>query len=238
MNSLNKHVPTIVFCIGLFLLIFSIRTFFHPDSTPNMTPIVNRNLPANTPASAPATRDALEPKAPPTLVFRPQQKPAPPLSRLNTREESLRLARKPAQDYLARTGLKMDLPEGYAFFEDTDGPVNVLVGQSAPGKNDFFLFSVKGRYNPDRAITYLKDYLADDMKLTPKGGHQAFFSRGGFSDMSQMRGVTNKGGEYLAYFFTSGKGAQSHMLVLMNKQITKVPARLREIVDSVTKARQ
>ncbi len=92
---------------------------------------------------------------------------------------------------------------------------------------------MKGRYNPDRAVTYMKDYFADEMKITPKGSPQSFYSRGGISDMSQMKGVTNKGGEYQAYFFTSQKGSQSHMLVLMNRQLIRSPARLREIVDSV-----
>lgn len=222
MNSLNKHVPTIVFCIGLFLLIFSIRTFFHAGKSPNMTPIVNSNV---------------QPREAPTIRFRPQTRPAPAMSRLNSRDETLKLMKKPAADYLARHGLKMNIPDDYAFFEEADGPVSVLVGASAPGRNDLFFFSVKGRYNADRATSYLREYMADEMKITPKGSAQSFYSRGGFSDMSQMRGVTNKGGEYQAYFFTSKKGSESHMLVLMNKQLIKSPARLREIVDSVSRAR-
>ncbi len=235
MNSLNKHVPTIVFCIGLFLLIFSIRTFFHAGTTPNMTPIVNRNLPANTPAGAP--RPAVQPKAAPTIQFRPQPRPAPALSRINSREETLKLMRKPAADYLKRFGLRMNIPEGYAFFEETDGPVSVLIGATAPGRNEFYFFSVKGRYNPERATTYLRQYFAEEMQISPRGAPQSFYSRGGFSDMSQMRGVTNKGGEYQAYFFTSNKGSLSHMMVLMNKQLIKSPARLREIVDSLARGK-
>ncbi len=233
MNSLNKHVPTVVFCIGLFLLIFSIRTFFAGGKT-NMTPIVNRNLPADTPAGLPTTVQDVKPKARPTIQFRPI-KPAQPLSRINPREETEKAMKKPAAEYLQRFGLRMNIPEGYTFFEDEDGSVSVLVGSSSPGKPDLFFFSVKGRYNAERAVTYLKDYFADEMKIMPKGGPQSYFSRGGFSDMRQMKGVTNKGGEYQAYFFTSQKGANSHMLVLMNRQLIRSPARLREIVDSVAR---
>ena len=85
MNSLNKYVPTIVFVIGLALLIFSVRTFFHPGGRTNLTPIVNRKLPPSVPASGPTVRQ--EELRPPTIVFRPAVKPPPVINRTDSRED-------------------------------------------------------------------------------------------------------------------------------------------------------
>lgn len=234
MNSLNKHVPTVVFCVGLFLLIFSIRTFFAGGKS-NMTPIVNRSLPPDAPAGLPTAAQTVQPKARPSIQFRPL-KPTQPLPRLNPREETEKAMKKPAVEYLEKFKLRMNVPDGYTFFTEEDGPVSVLIGSSSPGKNDLFFFSVKGRHKAERAVTYLKDYFADEMKIQPKGAPQTFYSRGGLTDMNQMKGVTNKGGEYQAYFFTHQKRSHSHLLVLMNRQLIRSPARLRELVDSVAKS--
>ncbi len=233
MNSLNKHTPTIVFVIGLALLIFSVRTFFNPGGGPNMTPIVNKNLPSAAPASGPTVRQ--DEKRAPTIVFRPAVKPPPVINRTDPKEDFLQELKKPALNYLSRVGLKMNIPDGYAFAEETDGPVQVLVGASEPGKSDFYFFSAKGKFPIDKATAYIKQYFAEDMAVTPKGPPQSFYSRGGFSDMSQLRGMVGKT-EYQAYFFTNTKANQTHLVMIMNKAITKAPAKVRELIDSISRS--
>lgn len=234
MNSLNKHTPTIVFVIGLALLIFSIRTFFHAGDE-SLTPIVNRKLPPTAPATGPTVKEPAPPRAP-TIVFRPAKRPPPAIQRTEPRETYLKELKKPALAYLAKVGLRMNVPDGFAFAEETDGPVQVLIGASEPGKTDFYFFSTKGKYPVDRANGYLKDYFSEEMKVTPKGSPQAFTNRGGFPDMSQLRGHSGRG-EYQAFFFTNSKSNQTHLLMVLNRNLNKSPARVRELIDSIGRAR-
>ncbi len=233
MNSLNKHTPTIVFVIGLALLIFSVRTFFNPSGGGNMTPIVNKNLPAAAPASGPTVRQ--DDKRAPTIVFRPASKPPPVINRNDPKDEFQKELKKPAQNYLSKVGLKMNIPDGYAFAEETDGAVEVLVGASEPGKSDFYFFTAKGKYPVDKANAYIKSYFGDESPVTPKGNPQSFYSRGGFSDMSQMRGNAGKS-EYQAYFFTNPKANHTHLVMIMNRAIIKAPAKVRELIDSISRS--
>lgn len=233
MNSLNKHVPALVFLLGVGLLVYSVRAFFNPAPMPYMTPIVNRQLPANAPATMPLSKK--ESSRAPTIIFRSSKKGQQLAGRPNVREEFLRELKKPALDYLTRVGLAMNVPEGFAFAEESDGPVQVLIGASEPGKMDFYFFSTQGKFPPDRAAGYLKAYFADEMKITPKGNPQPFSNRSGFKDMSLLKGGSPKG-DYQAFFFVNNKTNQSHLMVILNRNINKSPARVRELVDSIRRA--
>jgi len=235
MNSLNKHTPIIVFVIGLALLIFSIRTFFSVGSD-NLTPIVNKKLPPTAPATGPTLKEQAQIPRVPTVVFRPAKRPPPVINRTDPREQFLKEMKKPAQAYLAKVGLRMNVPDGFAFAEEADGPVNVLIGASEPGKTDFYFFSTKGKYPVDRANAYIKEYFAEEMKVTPKGSPTSFYSRGGFSDMTQLRGSSGKG-EYQAYYFTNKQTNQTHLMMVLNRNLNKSPARVRELVDSIGRAK-
>jgi hypothetical protein len=233
-NSLNKHVPTLVFLIGLGFLIYSIRTFFNPSENPYMTPIVNRQLPANAPARSPVTK--IDEKRRPTITFSSPKKPPAPITASDVREEFLKELKKPAIEYLARVGLAMAVPEGFAFAEETDGPVQVLVGASEPGKMDFYFFSAKGRYPPERAASYLRQYFAGEMKITPRGSPQPFITRGTFKNVSQLKGGSERG-DFQAFFFTNSKTDYSHLMLIFNRAINKSPARVRELIDSLRRKR-
>ncbi len=235
MNSLNKHVPTIVFIIGLSLLIFSIRTFFNPSTLPHMTPIVNRSLPENAPATAPTTPEALKPKKPAAIVFRPNVKPPPSVGRLDPREELIRAMKKVAEDYFGQFKLRVNIPDGFAFAEESDGPVKVLIGASEPGKNDFYFFSAKGKYLPDRAVGYLREYFSDQASVSIKGKPQPFYSRNEFKDLRRINGVIGKGTEFQAYYFTNAKTNHTHMLVLTNRLYLRSQARVRALIDSISR---
>lgn len=233
MNSLNKYVPALVFLIGLGFLIYSIRTFFNPAKDPYMTPIVNRQLPANAPATLPVPKK--EEKRAPTIIFSSSKNPPPAAVAQDVREEFLKELKKPAVEYLAKVGLAMNVPEGFAFAQESDGPVQVLIGASEPGKLDFYFFSTKGKYPADRAAGYLKQYFEDEMKITPRGTPQPFNTRSGFKDMSLLKGASGRG-DYQAFFFTNSKTGQSHLMLIFNRSINKSPARVRELVDSLRRS--
>lgn len=221
MKSLNKYVPVLVFLLGLSLLIFSVRTFFRPSAFRHMTPIANTTPPPQA-TTAPAVQ------------FRPAKKAPPPISRTDSREELRRAMKKPAENFLTRAGLKMSIPDGLAFVEETDGDVQVLVGASEAGKPDFYFFSTKGKHKVERAEKYLKDYFADEMTMTVRGKPEVVYNRGSVGEITHFKGSTGRGGgEFQAYFFNSHKASRSHMLVLMNKQFLKAPARVRELVNSI-----
>lgn len=220
MKSLNKHVPLIVFLIGLGFLMYSVRTLFHPAAPLAVTPFKDVK-----PSPKPAA----------TLNVQPLKKAPPTVQRTDSREEALLNLKRPALEYLKKVNLKMNVPDGFGFAEETDGPVQVLIGASEAGKPDFFLFSAKGKYTVEKVNSYLKQYFADEMTVTPKGTPQSFHSRGGFHDMLQLKGSTGRG-EYQAYFFSNTKSGQSHLLFLTNKQFSKAPAKLRELIDSISRA--
>src|SRR5262249_49957244 len=99
----------------------------------------------------------------------------------------------------------------------------------------FYFFSTQGKYPPDRAAGYLKAYFADEMKITPKGDPQPFANRSGFKDILLLKGGSPKG-DYQAFFFTNSRTNQSHLMVILNRNIIKSPARVRELVDSIRRA--
>lgn len=217
MKSLNKYVPILVFLLGLGLLIFSVRAFFHPTAFRQMTPLVNK--------TAPKIKS-------PSVEFKPLKKAPPLVNRTDTRDEMKKILRRPAEKFLNTAGLSLNLPDGLAFVEETDGPVHVLIGASEAGHPDFYLFSTKGKYKIDRAEKYLKDYFADEFTIAVKGNPEAVYSRGSVSELHQIRGQAGRS-EFQAYYFTSHKASRTHLLVLLNRKFLKAPARVRELVDSI-----
>ncbi|MGE4133333.1 MAG: hypothetical protein AB7F86_16945 [Bdellovibrionales bacterium] len=223
MNSLNKHVPTIVFIFGLGLLLVSIRTFFNPAPDTSLTPMAIPGAPSTT-AGGPRTR--------PVVIFKPT-KPNPTVERSDPREALVRTQEKIAYDYLDRVGLKLNLPAGYLFAQETDGPVQVLVGSSEAGRRDFFMFSTEGKYPVNRVIKFIKDYFADENGMIAKGKIGSVFTRSSFREMTLIRGSNKKGLDFQAYYFSDGKQNRSHMIVFANRLMNKQPARVREVIDSV-----
>jgi hypothetical protein len=97
------------------------------------------------------------------------------------------------------------------------------------------LFTAKGKYPVDKVNQYLKQYFADEGTVAPKGTPQTFKSRSGFGDLLQLKGTVGRT-EYQAYLFSNSKSGQSHLLFLTNRQFSKAPAKLRELVDSLNRA--
>jgi len=225
MKSLNQHVPTIVFVIGFCLLAFAMRTFFHPSVDPTLIPLPKQELPL--PASE---GDRLKNTS--SLLLRAGHL-AKPANRLESAQAVAKEKRRAADEFFAHTGLRMRIPDGYSFYQDSDGPVQVLVGSSEPGKRDFYFFATKGKYPAARGGQYLKDYFADEFVIKVNGKPQNFLNRSAYNEMIQFKAMTERGVEVQAFFFFDAKLNETCMLVLMNKNLSRQPARIKEIVDSL-----
>lgn len=142
-------------------------------------------------------------------------------------------ARKPAEDYLIKNGLQMNLPTGHVYYQDKDGPVDILIAADGPGKENLFLFSVKGKFAADKAPKYIKDYFEDTAQYNMKGDGQSYPNKGGFKEMVQFKGSNSDGEEFQAYAFYNEKTGTSHMLLLKERGLSRQPAKVRQIVDSV-----
>lgn len=219
MKSLNKHVPTFVFALGLAFLIYSMVTFFHPPS-PNSRPK----------SAAPALVMAKPIKK--SAITRPPDEVA-----FNHAEEQRRKfveeLRRPADEYLKKVGLKMQVPEGVYFLREDDGPIQVLLGANEPGRVNFYLFSMKAKTNSKKAFDYAKKYFEGQFDLVPKDKGQPYLNKAGFKDMTLSKGVTSLGEEYQAYFFQNPRSKTNHLILLRDKMLSRQPARVRELIDSI-----
>ncbi len=66
-----------------------------------------------------------------------------------------------------------------------------------------------------------------------KGDGQSYPNKGGFKEMVQFKGSNSDGEEFQAYAFYNEKTGTSHMLLLKERGLSRQPAKVRQIVDSV-----
>ena len=230
MNSFNKYIPLVVFVVGLVSLVVAMRTFFHPPA--DMTPIVKRPVIQG----ATATIKAIDEKKAPALVFRPPPKPEPS-RRIEVDKEMIEFKKRPAVEFLKRLGLKMTIPDGYMYFDEKDGDVDVLVGTNeSTSRYEFFLFVASGKHPIEKASSYLKTYF-DDMQLKERGRPQPFHMRAGFKDTKEFKGTTSKGSEFHVFYFQDPSSNRTMGVVFMGKQLSRQPARLRDLVNSIQKVK-
>ncbi len=143
-------------------------------------------------------------------------------------------ARKPAEKYLQRVGMQMEIPEDHRYREAKDGAVDILIGTNASGKEALYLFSFKKKYERSRTEKYLKSYFQDVADYKTKGGAQKYRGRGGVKEMALFKGVNSDGEEFQAYGFQNSKTGGAHILLLKEKGLSRQPAKVRLIVDSVS----
>lgn len=232
MKSLNKHIPTIVFLIGLGLMMLSVRAFFYPSAAPAIpavTPLKSSNPTSSSPESATAQRRSrsVSPSSPANF------------HRISPSRPSVRVddfLQQNARVHLKSVGLEMRMPEGMQFNETNDGPIRILMGSNGPDRTGLYLFSAKGKYSSNRAYQYMKDYFKDEFTLQDSAPATSYPSRTGLQNMTLLKGETSQGEEFQAYFFRDAARNESHLLFLKDDQLSRAPAKVRQIVDSVRSA--
>ncbi|NJL24338.1 MAG: hypothetical protein HC902_03615 [Calothrix sp. SM1_5_4] len=228
MNSRYKSVPSILFLLGITVLLWSIHTFFHPEvlfhpgvstnETRNPLPVAGMSEPSlrhspNVAAMTSETAKRVESEATDVLTGG--------------------LERRPAIDYLKEIRLAMDPPAGMHFGRQDDGPVKILLGTNSVERVGFFLFSVDGKYSVQRAEEYLKDYFKGYMALHTEGEPSSYINQAGRLEMTLLKGRTDKDEEFQAYYFLNPSANRTHLLLLVDRRLSDRPAEVRWTVDSI-----
>jgi hypothetical protein len=210
MKSLNKHVPLLVFLIGLACMVYSMLTFFHPPIEPERKP----NLPAGAgEIFTPTPRIVVKPSL--KMVVEPQWE-----------KQLSEQMHKTVDKYLHSQALEIKLPETMQYSEVADGLSSTLLGVDPSGRISLYVFSGRGKF-------VARDHVQEVMKdLGVQLAHSgtAYNSRSGMT-LYQYKGATAQGYDYLAYLF-KGQGSQ-HAFVVVEKGLDKHPAAVREMVESI-----
>lgn len=209
----------LVFALGLAFLGYSLYAFFHPPEP--FYARKSQSMKPNAPKSSPVSQITRPPEAV-AFNFSEEQ-----------RRKFVEELRKPADEYLKKYRLGMQIPEGVYFLNEQDGATNVLLGAYEPGKVGIYLFSMRGKVQTKKQTEYLKKFFSEQFSLNVKGAGQNYPNRGGFKDMVLYKGVTSAGEEYQAYLFQHPKTKTHHIFFLRDKQLSRQPARVRELVDSI-----
>lgn len=233
MKSMNKHVPMLVFFVGLFFVLISIRSFFHPAAPKVNLPVV-----------APIVQDLPTAKPPPKElkaskgVYIPKATEPSPLTPDQLMGDRGAQSRILVNRHLHEVGLDFKLPENWAYGTTNDGPVKVLVG-STRGQPEFYMFSVPGEYSADRAKDYMMSYFRDEAPLNPPGGAIPVDNRSEMRDMSVFKGNSPEGYDYHAYYFKDSKNMQTHMMVLMGTgpNLQQNQPKIQQTLDSIRSLR-
>lgn len=228
MNNLNQHVPKFVGLIGVLFLLYSMFTFFRP-------------LPQYKPAPAPAK------PAPSAAILIPEKKsPAyqgktwaqPAATKLTPQQEEARKNSEKAQtearmavakNYLSSSRIKLALPEEDTFVEARNEGMRILIGLKN-GKPDFHLISGHAKMTAEQARREMEDQLGG---LGLSNIKQDTVQNRNLGPTTQFKGVTNDGQEFQAVFFYNSSTGNSHMLYMMDKELSRQPARTRQLFDSL-----
>lgn len=210
-----------VLAIGALCLAYSMYTFF--SSRP-------RGLPARAARPAPAQTQPTEAPAPVKFAARTEPVSYSPEWLAQQNE----FAQKTARAHLANVGLSMKLPDNVQFGENNDGPVSVLMGATAAGKVGLYLFTLPNKPSAEKARAYFEDFFKYDLRLKPSGKGSPYTSRKGV-EMTFFKGRTESGDEYQAFFFKNRN--RGHVLFLTDKALSRHPAAVKSIVDSIQAAR-
>jgi len=238
MNSWNQHVPKLVAAIGFLLLAYSMTTFFRTPSS-HVPPAVAPHTPPKSGLPQPAAKPATK------YVGKTWDKSAAPVQGRAAKDQgaALKLARqmeaeartKRAKNYLKNFGIKMHLPEDMDFVEAKNEGMTILIGTRG-GKPDFYLASGKEKMTPAQAKAEMQDQFEGSYGLK-NIDTSTTTNKNGLGPITQFKGSTRTGEEFQAYYFYNSKSGNSHMLFIADKDLSRQPARTRQLVDSLEYAR-
>jgi hypothetical protein len=214
MNSLNKHVPMLVFFLGLGFVIYAARTFFHPGM-PVIAPIVVKPIPSSTRTPARPSISRPQPIHNDTATSYPTG--AKDYAALEAAGGTGARATSILGKHLKELGLSIKLPDDWNYRSSQDGPIRVLSGSTGAGQDGFYMFSGKGKYTAAQARDYVMGYMSDGPKLNPPGPGQRIETKSEMKDMTVFSGTSPEGFSYRMIYFTDPRGS-SHMVLLQDTE--------------------
>jgi hypothetical protein len=247
MNS-PKHLPAFVFIMGFSLLMYSMYVFFLGSAPVAESPGLSSAVLETSRPEAPKPEEPKpeEPEPEQSVKSEPPPKPIPlpkppritELDRTveisDTTARDIRdAARKPAEAYLQKAGVKMNVPDDHRYRESKDGSVEILIGTNSDGKEDFYMFTFNKKSEPVKMQKYVATYFADQAEYKMKGKPETHRNRLGLKDLMLFKGTNSDGEEFQAYSFINSKANRSHIVLLKEKDLSRQPAKIRLVVDSM-----
>jgi hypothetical protein len=224
MNSWDKHIPKLVFAFGLLLLIAALFVFFggRPEK-----PSASSDLPPPAVELSGTLRQKLNER--PWMSLPPAAESKPRLSNPEPIEGPL------FKNHLRAVGLTMRQPERMVFAETRARGLNVLVGTGQSGQPELILFSGRGKWKPNKTKATLEEQFRHDGLRAKEISKMN--SRGGLGTMTVVKGLIRDFDEFQAFAFYAERPKVSHILVLIGRDLSKHPASVRQVIDSISVSR-
>ncbi|MGE3760536.1 MAG: hypothetical protein AB7H97_22410 [Pseudobdellovibrionaceae bacterium] len=224
MNSWDKHIPKLVFIFGFFLLAAAVSVFLTPKSDS-----------FSKTDSSPAPLVELSGTVRQRISERPWLSPSPvaePGGRQKAPEPD---GKGVFAAHVKSVGLSMRQPEKMAFAQTRARGLNVLVGTGQTGQPEFILFSNRGKLKQEKTKATLEEqFRSQGLKAKEV---TSMNSRGGLGAMTVVKGRINDSDEFQAFAFHAEKANVSHILVLIGPELSRHPASVRQVVDSISAIR-
>lgn len=233
MNSWSNHIPKAVGALGALFLIYSMYMFFRrPEIV--VPPAVKLNKPVSPVATQTVT--------PPKYVGKSWESSnnathsatgQPVVDRRQNRErlekEQLEAKMVLPREYLKGAHLKMFLPDDMDYVKNKNEGMELLMAVH-DGRPELFVAYGHQKMTPEQARHEIEDQMGfygvnittQDTASTRNLGAATTFS-----------GKTKDGEEVQAQFFYNPATGMSHMVLMMGRELTRQPARTRQIFDSL-----
>lgn len=224
MNSSDRHIPKLVFAAGFLLLAAAVSIFLSGKTEPQAK---SSNFPAPLIELSGTVRQKLSNR--PWLAPSPSAEPG---ARQVVPEPD---GKSIFASHLKSIGLSMRQPEKMAFAQTRARGLNVLVGTGQTGQPEFILFSNRGKLKQDKTKATLEEQFRSQGLRAKEV--TSMNSRGGFGAMTVVKGRIHDSDEFQAFAFHAEQANISHILVLIGPELSRHPASVRQVVDSISSIR-
>jgi hypothetical protein len=97
------------------------------------------------------------------------------------------------------------------------------------GQDNLYVFAFKDKRDTKKTAKFIKDYF-EDVATYPLKESQDYPNKSGLK-MVQFKGTNSEGEQYQAYTFSGKK--KSFLLLLKDRELSRHPARVSQVVDSI-----
>jgi hypothetical protein len=232
MNSWSKHIPKAVGALGAVFLAYSMYMFFRRPEI-----VVPPPVKAHTPPQAVEVPPTKQPKyVPKSWNPAPVSNPQNDRALQDRRNSAMRMEKDRLEakmliprDYLKGARLKMFLPEELEYARNKNEGMEMLMGVR-DGKPELMIAYGRQKMTPDQARHELEDqmgfYGVDITKQDTANNRN-------LGPTTTFKGRTKDGEDVQAEYFYNPKTGNSHMVLMMGRELSRQPARTRQIFDSL-----